>query len=141
MLNIKAGKCPGRSLGESPSSLSRQAMCCIDCACSNSMQVMVAVINVQAMHSQCKFSLLDVHGCKAAWRVWCHACPKRTANQIVDSNSFVLSLAIQLLLRVLHLTMHYSMQECASCYYTSCYKTTNHTHNDIHGCLSVCWLP
>ena len=44
------------------------------------------------------------------------------------------------ILRVLHLTTHYSMQECASCNISSGYKTTDHMHNSIHGCLSVCWL-
>ena len=34
-------------------------------------------------------------------------------------------------LRVLHLTTHYSMEECASCSCTSSYKTGNHTHNDV----------
>ena len=34
------------------------------------------------------------------------------------------------------------MQEYASCNMnsTSSYMTTNHTHNNIHSCLSVCWL-
>ena len=38
-----------------------------------------------------------------------------------------------LLLRVLHPTTYYSMQECAICNTTTYYVTTNHTHNDIHG--------
>ena len=35
-----------------------------------------------------------------------------------------------------------SMQEYASCNMNSAssYMTTNHTHNNIHSCLSVCWL-
>ena len=43
-------------------------------------------------------------------------------------------------LRMLHLNTHYSMQQCTNCNSTSSYKTTNHMHNDIHGCPSVCWL-
>ena len=38
-----------------------------------------------------------------------------------------------LVLRVLHLTTHYSMWECAICNTTTRYMTTNRTHNDIHG--------